>query len=65
MRLPSGFRLQTVFGDYERENGKRIEHLGVTPDFPVALKLSDLQNGTDSVRDAASKYLREHSSAKE
>ena len=65
MRLPSGFRLQTVFGDYERENGKHIELLGVTPDFPVALKLSDLQNNTDSVSEAASKYLREHSAAKE
>ncbi len=57
LRLPSGFRLQTIFGDYERENGKHIEHLGVTPDVPVSLKLSDLRNNIDTVREAAAKYL--------
>ncbi len=57
LKLPSGFRLQTIFGDYERENGKHIEHLGVTPDVPVALKLSDLRNNLDTVREAAAKYL--------
>ena len=65
LRLPCGFRLQTVFGDYERENGKRIEHIGVIPDFPLQLKLSDLQNGTDTVREAASKYLQQQPAAKE
>ncbi len=59
LRLPSGFRLQTIFGDYERENGKRIEQLGVTPDVPVTLKLSDLRNNTDTVREAAAKYLEQ------
>ena len=57
LKLPSGFRLQTIFGDYERENGKHIEHLGVTPDVPVTLKLSDLRNNLDTVREAAAKYL--------
>lgn len=59
LKLPSGFRLQTIFGDYERENGKHIEHLGVTPDVPVVLKLSDLRNNLDTVREAAAKYLRQ------
>jgi carboxyl-terminal processing protease len=59
LRLPSGFRLQTIFGDYERENGKRVEHLGVTPDVPVSLKLSDLRNNIDTVRAAAAKYLEQ------
>ncbi|MEI8245827.1 MAG: S41 family peptidase [Lentisphaerota bacterium] len=57
LKLPSGFRLQTIFGDYERENGKHIEHIGVTPDVPVVLKLSDLRSNTDTVREAAAKYL--------
>lgn len=57
LKLPSGFRLQTIFGDYERENGNHIEQLGVTPDVPVVLKLSDLRNNLDTVREAAAKYL--------
>ncbi len=64
LRLPSGFRLQTIFGNYERENGQHIEHLGVTPDVPVTLKLSDLQNNIDSVREAAAKYLTQQLAAK-
>ncbi|MFA7231357.1 MAG: S41 family peptidase [Victivallaceae bacterium] len=55
--LPSGFRLQTVFGDFVRVDGKRIEHIGVKPDFPVELKLEDLRKGIDTVQEATRKYL--------
>lgn len=59
LRLTGGFRLQTIFGDYERENGQRIEHIGVIPDVPVSIKLSDLKNNIDTVRETAAKYLRQ------
>ena len=55
--LPSGFRLQTVFGDHFRTTGKRVEGIGVTPDFSVKLDLKTLQKGQDSVIEAAREYL--------
>lgn len=55
--LPSGFRLQTVFGDYFRANGKRVEGIGVTPDVNIKLDLAMLRQGQDSVIEAARKYL--------
>jgi carboxyl-terminal processing protease len=55
--LPSGFRLQTVFGDHFRTTGKRVEGIGVMPDFLVKLDLKTLQKGQDSVIEAARKYL--------
>jgi carboxyl-terminal processing protease len=59
IRLQSGFKLQIVLGDYVRPGGNRIEHLGVIPDFPVKLLRQDLNNGGDTVKDAATKYLLE------
>ncbi len=32
--MPDGSRLQTVFGDIRRPDGRRIEGIGVTPDVP-------------------------------
>jgi carboxyl-terminal processing protease len=55
--LSTGYRLQTVFGDFVRINGKRIERLGVDPDVPVLSKQEDLVSGIDTVCEAARKWL--------
>lgn len=55
--LPSGFRLQTVFGDHIRITGQRVEGIGVTPDVQVKLDLQQLCHGKDSVTEAAREYL--------
>jgi carboxyl-terminal processing protease len=59
LKLKSGFRLQTIFGDYIRPNGKRIERLGVKPDCPVTLSAAELHSGIDNVVEKARKYLQE------
>lgn len=46
LKLPSGFRLQTVSGDVKRASGKKIEKIGVTPDIPVE---NGFKNGQDQV----------------
>ena len=58
IKLDSGFRLQTVFGDLIRVNGKRIEHIGVTPDVIVYQKEANLVKNHDAVLDAAVAYLK-------
>ncbi|MCF6175601.1 MAG: S41 family peptidase [Victivallaceae bacterium] len=55
--LPSGFRLQTVFGDHFRTTGKRVEGIGVTPDVQIKLDPKQLRHGRDSVIEAAREYL--------
>jgi C-terminal peptidase prc len=57
LELPSGFRLQTVFGDHFRTTGKRVEGIGVTPDVKVKIDPTELRNGKDSVIEAAREYL--------
>jgi carboxyl-terminal processing protease len=56
MCLPSSFvllsgdyRLQTVFGDFIRANGERIEKKGVKPDMEVKITRADLTKGKDPV----------------
>lgn len=55
--LSTGFRLQTVFGEFIRFNGKTIETKGVIPNFSLPQKKEDLISGIDNVREAARKYL--------
>ncbi len=57
IQLPDGFRLQTVFGDHLRANGKRLEGVGLTPDKSVKVDLDQLRQGKDSVIEAARRYL--------
>lgn len=57
LALSTGFRLQTIFGDFERMNGERIEKKGVVPDFKVKQKHEDLRSGIDTACEAARKYL--------
>ena len=58
IELPSGFHLQTVFGDGLRANGKRIEGVGVTPDIEAPATPEDLAAGRDPALDAALAELR-------
>jgi len=55
--LSTGYRLQTVFGDFVRINGKRIEHNGVEPNISLLPKQKDLLSGIDTVSEAARKWL--------
>jgi carboxyl-terminal processing protease len=55
--LSTGYRLQTVLGDFVRINGKRIERLGVVPDVSVHSKQEDLVSGIDTVCESARKWL--------
>ena len=55
--LSTGYRLQTVFGDYIRSNGKRVEVKGVKPDVSVSAKHKDLLLGIDTARETARKWL--------
>ena len=57
--LSTGYRLQTVFGDFISKNGAGIEKIGVDPDIKAKQKRSDLINGKDCVLEAAEKYLLE------
>ncbi len=59
MELSMGYRLQTVTGDFTRANGKAIEKIGVTPDFPVSPLLLDLKAGKDTAIEAAKIWLLE------
>ena len=57
LKLPSGFRLQTITGNITRKNGEGIEKIGVKPDVKVILSLKSLQAGKDNVIEAAREYL--------
>ena len=51
--LSTGYRLQTVFGDFIRAGGARIEKLGVKPDVAVIPTRKLLISGRDPVIDKA------------
>ena len=55
--LSTGYRLQTVFGDYTRKNNKPIEKLGVTPDVVVEESSDKLAAGIDVVKESARQWL--------
>ena len=57
LRLPSGFRLQTITGSILRTNGKEIEKIGVKPDSEVILSADCLRKGHDNVIENARSYL--------
>ncbi|MDD5596794.1 MAG: S41 family peptidase [Victivallaceae bacterium] len=57
LKLPSGFRLQTVTGNLIRANGRDIENIGVKPDDKLVLSLESLRKGCDNVVEAARRYL--------
>lgn len=57
LKLPCGFRLQTVMGSIVRANGQGIEGIGVKPDEKVVLSIESLRKGQDNVIEAARKYL--------
>jgi carboxyl-terminal processing protease len=57
IEINRGYRLQTICGDFTRNNGKAIEKIGVTPDYPVTIKTDDLLKGNDSVIEAAVKWI--------
>ncbi|MCP3965420.1 MAG: hypothetical protein GY750_20430 [Lentisphaerae bacterium] len=57
MRLKSGFRLQTIMGDYLRPSGGEVERVGVKPDVKVQLNVESLCKGIDNVKEAAREYL--------
>lgn len=49
VRLPHGFRLQTVMGDYVSSQGYRIEGKGVTPDKIIKLSTQSLKKNRDDL----------------
>ena len=53
VELPYGWRLQTVFADFQLPNGKAVEGHGVTPDVAVATTLSDVRERRDRGLEAA------------
>jgi carboxyl-terminal processing protease len=53
LKLPSGFRLQTITGSILRVNGKQIEKIGVKPDSKVILNADCLRKGHDNVIEKA------------
>jgi carboxyl-terminal processing protease len=55
--LSGGYRLQTVFGDFLRINGERIEKKGVKPDIEVKITREDLLNDRDPVIEKAVEFL--------
>lgn len=55
--LSGGYRLQTVFGDFVRINGKRIEKEGVKPDIEVETTREELLKGRDPVQERAVEFL--------
>ena len=55
--LSTGYRLQTVFGDYTRINNQAIEKLGVVPDVLVEDSSDKLATGIDVVKESARKWL--------
>lgn len=55
--LPDGGMLQLAIEDFRGLDGKRLEGVGVQPDIPVALKLSDLRAGIDADLAAAQAKL--------
>ncbi|HEX2854800.1 MAG TPA: S41 family peptidase [Opitutaceae bacterium] len=57
--LPDGGRVQVAVEDYVGLDGKRIEGVGVTPDFEVPIKLSDLRTGVDAELNTALSQLRQ------
>jgi C-terminal peptidase prc len=57
LKLPSGFRLQTITGNITRPNGGKIEGIGVKPDKEVVLSIKALREGKDNVIEAARFYL--------
>jgi carboxyl-terminal processing protease len=57
LKLPCGFRLQTVTGNIVRMNGKDIEAVGVEPDEKIILSIKSLRKGKDNVIEAAKNYL--------
>ncbi|MDD5728957.1 MAG: S41 family peptidase [Victivallales bacterium] len=57
LKLPSGFRLQTVAGSLLRADGREIEKIGVSPDVEVKLDPASLRQGRDNVIEAAREYL--------
>lgn len=56
-RLPNGYYLQMAIADYETPKGFRIEGVGVTPDETVKLSIRSLRRGSDSVIEAARKWI--------
>jgi len=55
--LSTGYRLQTVVGDFTRINGKAIEHYGVKPDVVVVPTQKALALGIDPVCEKAREWL--------
>jgi hypothetical protein len=53
VELPFGWRLQTVFADFQLPDGKAVEGHGVTPDIAVTTTLSDLREQRDRGLEAA------------
>ena len=58
VKLPSGFRLQTVFGNSLRTDGRQIEKIGITPDLEVPMHAEALLKGHDEVLERAVKTLQ-------
>ena len=58
VKLPSGFRLQTVFGNSLRSDGRQIEKVGISPDLAVPMHAAALLKGHDEVLERAVKALR-------
>jgi len=56
--LSTGYRLQTVFGDFIRMNGSRIEKKGTSPDIESKNTRKSLSSGHDLPLDEAVKYIQ-------
>ena len=56
-RLPNGDGFQYAFADYVSEKGKKLEKLGVTPDFPIELTVEALKTDPDPVLTAALEWI--------
>ena len=60
-KLPNGDGFQFAFADYVSEKGKKLEKLGVTPDFPIDVTTDMLSGEPDPVLAAAKKWVAEGS----
>lgn len=56
--LSDGSALQLTVERLLTGNGRSLDKVGVTPDQPVALPITDIQAGRDTQLDAATAYLR-------
>ncbi len=58
VKLPNGDGFQFAIADYVSAGGRRLEHVGVTPDVEVVPTRAELLAGRDPVLEAAMAWIR-------